>query len=636
MVAPNSWSPGKGPTMHVRTGLAAVCGLVLLIGGVVAAAPAHAAGTANPFSPATGHPYRHGVVPTREAAQQMRDYRASHPAAPTASGANLMFGGAVDGIGVTTGTPKVFLVFWGTQWGSSSTDANGNTALSGDPAGMAARLQQLFKGVGNGNELWSGVTTQYCEGVAKNAQTCPANAPHVGYPTGGALGGIWVDQRAAAPQSATEHQLGQEAIDAANHFGNTSAARNRSAQYVVVSPTKTTPDGFNTPGANFCAWHDWNGDPTLIGGPIDSHNIGDIAFTNLPYVVDAGGSCGENFLHKDSSGVLEGVTIVEGHEYAETITDQNPAGGWVDASGAENGDKCAWQTSGPGAIAYVPFTSGAFAMQSTWANDANGATGGCLMSHPIVGGGGNTDFDVSLDPAFAPLSAGQVATLTSKVTTTAASGFTGTVALPANNLPAGVTATLTPASVPAGGTSTLTLHASGTTPAGSYILTVSGTSGSATHLASYTLAVVPNGGAVTNGSFENGLTGWTATGTFGVSSETVHSGFQSAMLGSFDPTNVSTLKQSFTVRSGQKKLTFWYHTECPDIVSLDWFTVTLRDNTAARTRTLVPHVCDVTNGFAQVTATVTAGHRYTLTFTNHDDHATGDGTTTWIDDVSTS
>src|SRR5947207_4991852 len=180
--------------MTVRTGLAALSGLVLLIGGAVAATPAHAAGTVNPFSPAAGHPYRHGVVPTREAAQQMRSFSLAHPAA---SGANLMFGGTVDGIGVTTGSPKVYLIFWGTQWGSSSTDANGNTALSGDPSGMAPRLQQLFKGVGSGNELWSGVTTQYCEGVAKNAQTCPADAPHVGYPTGGPLAGAWVDHRGA-------------------------------------------------------------------------------------------------------------------------------------------------------------------------------------------------------------------------------------------------------------------------------------------------------------------------------------------------------------------------------------------------------------------------------------------------------
>jgi hypothetical protein len=604
-----------------RTALVTLSCLALVTGGALVASPAQAA----PDNPVHGHPYRHGVVPTREAAQRMR---------AAASGANLFYGGAVDGIGVTTGSPKVYLIFWGSQWGTAGTDADGNTTLSGDPKGVAPRLQQLLKGIGTGNELWSGVTTQYCEGIAKNQQTCPIDAPHVGYPTAGALAGVWVDTAAAAPARATEHQLGVKAVDAASHFGNTTPAANRSAQYVVVSPTGTNPDGFNTPGANFCAWHDWNGDDTLTGGAIPS-TVGDIAFTNLPYVPDASGSCGQNFVNQGAAGMLDGVTMVEGHEYAETITDQNPAGGWVDGAGEENADKCAWLRSGPGAAANVPFTTGAFAMQSTWANDANGGNGGCQMSHPIVGGAGNTDFDLSLSPAFAPLSQGKAATLTATVHTTAAPGFTGTVALSVGNLPTGVTGSLSPASVPAGHDATLTLTASGSTPTGSYIITVSGRSGTATHLASYTLAVVPNSGAVTNGSFESGLTGWTVTGVASQSSDTVHSGFSSVLVGSTQPSNTSTLKQTFTVRSGQKQFSFWYLTQCPDIVQLDWFTVQLRDNTTRRTRTLVPHICRLDNAFSQVTASVTAGHSYTITFTNVDDHATGDATRTFIDDVGT-
>ena len=34
----------------------------------------------------------------------------------------------------------------------------------------------------------------------------------------------------------------------------------------------------------------------------------------------------------------------------ETITDQFPNGGWLDGSGAENGDKCAWISLGPGRV----------------------------------------------------------------------------------------------------------------------------------------------------------------------------------------------------------------------------------------------------------------------------------------------
>lgn len=73
------------------------------------------------------------------------------------------------------------------------------------------------------------MATQYCEGVSAGAQTCPATAPHVAYPHGGALAGVGVDESAASPAQANGAQLAQEAIDAAAHFGNTTAADNRDA-----------------------------------------------------------------------------------------------------------------------------------------------------------------------------------------------------------------------------------------------------------------------------------------------------------------------------------------------------------------------------------------------------------------------
>src|SRR5262249_57416498 len=134
------------------------------------------------------------------------------------------------------------------------------------------------------------------------------------------------------PRAAPRHQRGAAAVNAAAHSGNTPAALNRNAQYVIISPTGADPDGWLENG--FCAWHDYNGDATLSGGGVTSP-YGDIAFTNLPYITDQGSSCGQDFVNFD--GTLDGVSIVEGHEYAETITDQNPAGGWTDATGAENG-----------------------------------------------------------------------------------------------------------------------------------------------------------------------------------------------------------------------------------------------------------------------------------------------------------
>jgi serine protease len=295
---------------------------------------------------------------------------------------NLTFGGGLGGIGVTTGAPRVYLVFWGSQWGTRATNAGGYATFSGDPKGMAPDLQAFFKGLGTNGETWSGVMTQYCQGVAMGAQTCPIFDPHVGYPAGGALAGVWADTVGAAPISASAHQLAVEAVSAAAHFGNTTAAANRNAQYVVVSPTSALPDGFDA-GGGFCAWHDYTADPTLDGGGAAASPT-PVAFTNLPYVSDATLSCGMNFVNKGVAGTLDGVTIVAGHEYAETITDQFPVGGWLDSAGAENGDKCAWITLGQGATENLALTTGVFAVQSTWANDFGGGAGSCVVSHSIV------------------------------------------------------------------------------------------------------------------------------------------------------------------------------------------------------------------------------------------------------------
>jgi len=337
----------------------------LLAAGCLAACSTHPVSPRageNPYAPWHGHAYRHGAVPTRQTAQRMRAWEAAMRVrgAPAVSPTTLAFGGGIDGIGVTSGIPRVYLVFYGSQWTSS-----------GDPQGAATYLQNLFKGIGTGGELWSGTMTQYCDGptVARGATTCnPGTTPHVGYPNTGALAEVWFDNAAAAPATASAAQLAQEAVRAAAHFGNTTAAANRYAQYLVVSPSGTHPDGFNSSGSDFCGWHDYT-----------SSAYGDIAYANMPYVSDAGSSCGANFVNSGSLGLLDGFSIVSGHEYAEILTDQNPPGGWSTSAGAEVGDECAWINTGQGASANVTMGNGAYAMQSIWSNDTNE----CDISHAI-------------------------------------------------------------------------------------------------------------------------------------------------------------------------------------------------------------------------------------------------------------
>jgi serine protease len=574
---------------------------------------------ADPYSPAYHHPYRHGVVPTKARLAKMRAWAVAHPhAAPALSASDLSFGGGVDGIGVTNGPEKVYLVFWGTQWGSQGTNSQGDITLSGDPNGAAPYLQQLFKGLGTGSETWSGVMTQYCQGVAKGTQTCPSgNTQHVGYPTGGALAGVWVDESAAAPGAATQAQIGQEAVNAAGHFGNTAASSNRFAQYDILSPTGANPDNYLTGG--FCAWHDWNGDLGV------SSPYGDIALTNMPYVTDVGTSCGENFINGGSAGILDGFSIVNGHEYAETITDQNPAGGWTNSAGSENGDLCAWN-QGPGAPAQnLSLTTGTFAMQSTWGNDGAGG-GDCEFTHAIVGNGGGGNTVTVTNPGS---QTGTVGTAVSLQIHASDSASGQTLTYSATGLPAGLSISsssgLITGTPTTAGTSSVTVTAKDTTNA----------SGSATF--SWTINSAGGTNTIINGGFETGtFSGWTTSGAAtAIVSSGQHSGSHAARAGSTSPTSGnSNIAQTFTA-SGGTTLTFWYNVTCPDTVTYDWATATLRDRTAGTTKTILARTCVASSGWKQVNATLVAGHSYTLTLTSHDDNYPGDPTYTLFDDVST-
>ena len=108
------------------------------------------------------------------------------------------------------------------------------------------------------------------------------------------------------------------------------------------------------------------------------------------------------------------------------------------------------------------------------------------------------------------------------------------------------------------------------------------------------------------------------------------------MLGRTTPTNGdSTLAETFTAPAGTTVLSLWYKMTCPDSVTYDWATVSLRDNTAGTTATPLGRIC-TTNGWTQVTVAVTAGHSYTLTLLSHDDNYGADPSYTLYDDVALS
>ncbi|MGV9599808.1 M28 family peptidase [Streptosporangium sandarakinum] len=114
---------------------------------------------------------------------------------------------------------------------------------------------------------------------------------------------------------------------------------------------------------------------------------------------------------------------------------------------------------------------------------------------PTCAATGN-DFSLTLSPAAGTAQPGQQ--VTSTVGTQTVSGSAQTVTLTASGLPAGATASFSPASVTSGGTSTMTIGTAGSTPAGTYTVTVTGSATSGTHTASYTLTVGNGGPAPTD------------------------------------------------------------------------------------------------------------------------------------------
>lgn len=254
-----------------------------------------------------------GTAPA--SARSHADGRYGAVAAAAQAGENMQYGG-----GPVQLHPVVYLVFWGSQWNK-------------DTNNIPAYLTSLFKGLGTTADTWSTITSQYTDSSGQG----PAFS-------GAVLGGVWMDNAKAEPTNPSAQAVANEGTRGANHFG---VNGNGNAQIVVLSAHGTHPDGWPTSG--FCAYHDYTGS---------------VSYTNMPYQLDApaGSRCPNGAL----GGKLDAFSIVEGHEYAESITDPQAGNGWVAPNGAEIGDQC------EGNFQKVALPTGTFAMQPIWSNNANG------------------------------------------------------------------------------------------------------------------------------------------------------------------------------------------------------------------------------------------------------------------------
>jgi len=96
-------------------------------------------------------------------------------------------------------------------------------------------------------------------------------------------------------------------------------------------------------------------------------------------------------------------------------------------------------------------------------------------------------YNISATPEIQAINAGSDAVY--NVATTVMNGFDGSIALTVTGLPAGATATFSPASITGAGTATLTIATTTSTPAGNYNMTVNGANGTVVQSAPITIEV---------------------------------------------------------------------------------------------------------------------------------------------------
>jgi hypothetical protein len=214
-------------------------------------------------------------------------------------------------------TSKTASIFWGSNWN--------NASFAGD---IITGLDQFYAGWSGSN--YNAINTEY---YGNNGQVTN-NSSFLGHS---------ID--ATTPPSKAL-SVSQAVAEACKVSGNNP---DPNALYAIY--TQNFPRG----NIGYCAWHSYG---TCSGGqPVQ------VAY--FPNISGKGGcDPADNFGTGHSQG-LAALANVSGHELAETITDPRN-GGWWDASGAENADKCAWVFNGA-----VTLKNGTkWKIQMNWSNAA--------------------------------------------------------------------------------------------------------------------------------------------------------------------------------------------------------------------------------------------------------------------------
>jgi len=248
-------------------------------------------------------------------------------------------------------TNKVYLIFW---------EPTGYTVS----ANYDSLITQYFTDV----TADSGKTTNVYYSTTQYSDTSGA----IAYSS--TVGGTWQDTSAlpasGCTDTATTVCLSDAQIQA--EVQKAMAANGWTASpttmfYVFTAKSIGSCAGSSCAFTQYCAYHSRIGNGTSA-----------ILYANMPYAMSASGACSAG--QSPNSDEADATINVTSHEHAETITDPQGSA-WYDSTGAENGDKCAWNFgTATGSTAFGSYNQTInghrYYLQQEWSN----ATSKCVLT----------------------------------------------------------------------------------------------------------------------------------------------------------------------------------------------------------------------------------------------------------------
>jgi serine protease len=238
--------------------------------------------------------------------------------------------------------PRVYLLFWGPEWAT-------------DSSGIIQAQEALFNHLAGSR--WNGILSQYGTATLDGGFE-PINNDTV-------LAGEWIDTATAPPLNPS----GQDVVNEIGHAMTTQGwTTSFDTQVVVLLQQGSVSNAGVVLGG--CSFHQQG---------YDTGTNGHYLYVYAPYPTDtlSRGTTSYDCNWYNGGGPAGALTLTTSHEYAETVTDWGPGGGWTTSDDEEVADICEtyYYLSEIDGIPITPsmfIGPGGVPVAPLWSNSANG------------------------------------------------------------------------------------------------------------------------------------------------------------------------------------------------------------------------------------------------------------------------